>query len=144
MQQRVTGLTVPTLQGRVSLISPPALEVNMKLILTPAMLAAAYCYLAETEPLRRWNLPDAEDILFKVGRTKKEYGCCEQVGKKFIITVSTKMHGATDTLMRTMAHEMIHVYQMHHRMRQTSDHDASWQNLAKKVCVHHGFDPKPF
>jgi hypothetical protein len=116
----------------------------MKLVLHADMLRAAYNYLAETDPFRRWNLPEGEEIKFRVGQIKREYGCCHQDGKQFTIVLSAKMHGTTATVMCTMAHEMIHVYQMHHRMKQTSDHDASFQRLAKKVCEYHGFDPKPF
>jgi hypothetical protein len=116
----------------------------MQLVLTIDILRAAYGYLDKTPPFDHWNLPDAEDIVFHVGQTKLDYACCYMEKNKLHITLSAKMHGTTDTLMRSMAHEMIHVYQMHHRMRQTSDHDASWQKLAKRVCKYHGFDPKPF
>ena len=116
----------------------------MRLILSPAILQAAYAYLSETAPFNKWNLPDAEDVIFRVGYHRTTYGCCIRYRKKLKVTISSRLHKTTAKVMETMAHEMIHVYQMHHRMKIKSNHDASWQRLAKVVCEHHGFDPGPF
>ena len=116
----------------------------MKLTLNPEILHAAYAYLAETQPFSRWNMPPAEDIRFRVSRARALYGCCEYEAGKICIRISDAMHGTTDTLIRTMAHEMVHVYHFSTGMDTKNEHNPAWWKLAKKVCAIHGFDPKAF
>jgi predicted SprT family Zn-dependent metalloprotease len=116
----------------------------MKLTVTVAIARAAYAYLAETPPFNTWNLPNEEDVIFTIKRGKDFYGRCSRIDKKIAIEISSGLHGTTDTLMRTMAHEMIHVFEFHHKLKKTSEHGRGFQRLAQSVCETHGFDPKNF
>ena len=51
---------------------------------------------------------------------------------------------ATDwqTLVETMAHEMIHLHQC--RAGRAVDHDAEWQRLATRVCREFGWKREGF
>lgn len=117
----------------------------MKLVITPQNLAAAYDYLSETKPFVGWNLPPSEDIKFKVVRTRPKFAeAFHMKDGSIVIEFSQPMTRTTDTLMRTMAHEMIHVYEYYHRIKTASDHGASFMKMAEQVCAVHGFDPTVF
>jgi hypothetical protein len=122
--------------------------------LTPDVLRAAYNYLSETEPFNKWNMPDAEDIVFKVvnkgARNNRMQGCVHTTihsGDRceFVIDISERHHYHTVSLMLTMAHEMIHVHQRHNCInRGKNSHDAAFKKYALEVCAAHGFDPGQF
>lgn len=119
------------------------------MVLTPDILRAAYNYLSETEPFVGWNLPDGEDIKFKVTHRKKAQGCthCVVYGDKcdFVIEISDPHHDHTASLMLTMAHEMVHVHQRHNCInRAKASHGTDFLQLAQEVCTVHGFDPGQF
>jgi hypothetical protein len=119
----------------------------MTLPITPETMAAAYDYLATTPPFSGWNLPDSEDVLFKLSRRLREYGRYQWNGSRPTITASVKSIAYTSTLMRFMSHEMIHLY-----LEKTGwespggedTHNAAFRRFAVQVCKYHGFDPKAF
>lgn len=114
--------------------------------LTPEILRGAYAYLVETPPFCEWNLPDAEDVTFTVTGTRNPYGLCRTTGTEwgkhtFEIKISGVAHTQTDTLLVTMAHEMVHVHQRHNCInRSKRSHGADFKALAAEVCAAHGFD----
>lgn len=120
--------------------------------LTPDILRAAYAYLAETEPFVGWNLPDAEDVVFKVTNKTRVHGECHTMEHglrtcrfSFAIDISQPKHLYTASLMMTMAHEMVHVHQRHSCINLTKKaHGKDFRALAKEVCDAHGFDPGQF
>jgi hypothetical protein len=118
--------------------------------LTKDVLRAAYAYLAETEPFVGWNLPDAEDVEFKVTQKSRVQGEMHTyvVGDnafKFRIDVSDIKHNHTFSLMMTMAHEMVHVHQRRNCINLTAKaHGQDFMVLAAEVCAAHGFDPGQF
>lgn len=120
----------------------------MTLPLTPETLAAAYDYLRTTPPFSKWNLPEAEDVLFKVARTRHKQGWYQWDGKRHTITASTGRISHSLTLMALMAHEMIHLHLeeigMESRAGSNDTHNAAFRVLAARVCKFHGFDPKAF
>jgi len=114
----------------------------MILSLSPDVLRSAYAYLAETDPFRRWNLPDSDDILFKITRSKVLCGYHDDGkpdSRKLIIAVSSHFNKTTMALMMTMAHEMAHVHQFKH-FKHESEHGPGWKKLADQICRAHGFD----
>lgn len=114
----------------------------MTLKLTPDLLRAAYDLLGETEPFKRWNLPDSDEIRFRVYRSG-DYGLFQTDGPDMTISASERMIGHLGTLLSTIAHEKIHVYQ--HVTGMPMDHGAGFKKLAAEVCRHHrDFDPKNF
>jgi SprT-like family len=111
----------------------------MTLPLTPDVLRAAYGYLAETDPFHRWNLPDPEDVIFRVTRNRSLCGYHDEGKRKPIIAVSSVFVKTTTALMTTMAHEMCHVHQFKH-FRSESEHGPGWEKLADEARRRHGFD----
>lgn len=114
----------------------------MTLALTPATLEAAYEYLRTTLPFRRWKLPHADEVEFHVIHKRGMFADCETAGEKHTIRISTVKVGRTQTLIETMAHEMVHVRL--DRQGVKAHHGADFQRCAAQVCRHHGFDPKTF
>jgi hypothetical protein len=120
----------------------------MTLPLTVEMLAAAYGFLKETPPFNKLNLPETEEVGFKVARTRYKQGWYQWDGNKHTITGSVGRVAYTTTLMTLMAHEMIHLYlednDMESKRGSNDTHNAAFRILAAKVCKIHGFDPKSF
>ncbi len=82
------------------------------LALDEAVLARAFDYLRSTEPFRRWGLPEASAIRFKVARSRLWYGQCFHDGKAYGVDISAALVSHSNTLLSVMAHEMIHLRQM--------------------------------
>lgn len=120
----------------------------MTLPLNPETLAAAYDFLKVTPPFDQWNLPDSEEVGFKLSRNRKVLGHYQWDGKRHNITASVISIGHSWTLMRFMAHEMIHLHleatDMESRRGGSDTHNAPFRKYAAQVCKHHGFDPKSF
>lgn len=117
----------------------------MTLHITPEILQHAYDYLRSTPPFRSWNMPEAEDVLFKVGRSHDTRGVYRLVDGKHTITISQRCIGRTSSLMEILAHEMIHLHEEATGMcRPGVEHTAAFHKIAARVCRIHGFDPKLF
>lgn len=116
----------------------------MTLPLTPESLRAAYDFLSTTPPFKRWNLPDSDDVIFRVMRTRHEHGEYRWINGRHRISVSAAKHGYAPILLETMAHEMIHLYTECHDIKDSSHHGPVFRRLAARVCRWHGFDPKRF
>lgn len=120
----------------------------MTLPLTKEMLSASYGYLKETPPFVKWNLPEPEEVEFKVSRRTNEFGRYQLVGGKHTISISAVAIGHTSTLMSVMSHEIIHLHleesDMESRSGSLNTHNAAFRILAAQVCKVHGFDPKAF
>lgn len=127
----------------------------MALNLSAAMLERAYDFLVVTPPFYTWGMPFADEVEFAVIRNENYLGffsvqrretafgylSLEEWGK---IEISDRCCGHTDTLLRAMAHEMIHLYQWHSGKDTRSKHNADFKRRAKRVCEAHGWDPKLF
>jgi len=116
----------------------------MTLPLTQDMLRAAYNYLDKTPPFNKWNLPDPDDVKFKVVRDRVNQGFHLFDNGKHTICVSGAQVGHTITLLGLMAHEMIHVHEQHSHACTKGEHSAAFRKWALEVCAFHGFDPKYF
>lgn len=117
----------------------------MSLPLHPEILQAAYDYFRTTRPFRQWNLPEGEDVKFKLIKDPANVGFYNTINGNHVIAVNPKYVGRTQSLMELMAHEMIH---MHQRLTKTetgnTEHNNAFVKLAERVCKYHGFDPKQF
>jgi Zn-dependent peptidase ImmA (M78 family) len=115
--------------------------------LTPDVLAKAYDFLRETKPFKAWKLPHSDIVGFKVDRRPGEYGHYGRYRRTAIhwIAINSKTVGQTQTLLFTMAHEMIHLRQGIHKT-ETSNcaHNAEFLKLSKRICAVHGWDLKAF
>lgn len=118
----------------------------MTLPLTADTLRAAYDYLNTTPPFNRWNLPDGEDVNFKVAKDPHNYAWHDKrKGKRHLLVVSQANVGHTQTLLESVAHEMIHVHEEHAGAGTRGvEHSRAFGKWAGQVCKIHGFDPKRF
>jgi len=127
---------------------PPSLEpVKHMLVLTPETLERAYDYLRSTKPFSSWNLPEPEDVTFKVIRDRSVHGWHRfqrLPGRKIkhTVAISRNTVGHTLTLFTSLAHEKCHMYEA--EMGLTPGHGPVFQKLSAQVCKFHGFDPKLF
>ncbi len=108
-------------------------------------LEATYELLRTTEPFKQWKLPHAEDISFRISRDKLNRGEFH-VDKKGIpwITANERYHSTLDELLRTVAHEMCHLFEHSWGSRSDVHHGATFNRLADKVCKCHSFDRGAF
>jgi hypothetical protein len=116
----------------------------MTVPLTRDTLAAAYDYLRSTPPFRSWNLPEPEEIVFRVAKTPGLYGWCDHKRGRHVIAVSRQAVGHTMTLFETMAHEMLHLHEARAGVRSRSEHGPAFKKWSARICKVHGFDPKRF
>ena len=120
----------------------------MSLRLTPDIIEGAYEFLRMTPPFRGWRLPPADEVEFVVARHRRYLGYHRGLRHKVNsheIGISDSCVGHTNTLLRTMAHEMIHQYQQRKRTETSNtEHNAQFHKLARQVCRYHGWDEKEF
>lgn len=120
----------------------------MALQLTPAVIAGAYEFLRLTPPFRAWKLPPAGEVEFVVCRHRMQLGYHRGIRRKVRsheIGISENCVGHTNTLLKTMAHEMIHQHQQRARTETSgAEHNAEFIRLARRVCRFHGWDEKEF
>ncbi len=116
----------------------------MPITLTSETLIAAYDLLELTEPFCRWNLPPSDSVKFEITPKKDRHGECDVVGPDVYIRISPHYVGRMDSLIITMAHEMIHLYMYHSQITEPNPHGPGYRKLAALVCREHGFDPKLF
>ena len=116
----------------------------MTIPLTKEMLAAAYEFVRATPPFNKWNLPEPEDITFKITKSAKNYGHYSDAKRRHTIAISEKLNGYASSIIEVMAHEMLHVHEKRAGMWGRSEHSEAFKKLAAQVCKIHGFDPKRF
>jgi hypothetical protein len=120
----------------------------MGMSLTPDIIEASYEFLRTTPPFRKWQLPHADEVTFVVSRHKNHIGYHRGTRRKVNsheIGISEACVGHTNTLLRTMAHEMIHQHQQRQRTdTPNAEHNAEFGRLARIVCRYHGWDEKEF
>ena len=111
----------------------------MKLV-TRSTCIAVYELLIQLPPIKAWNLPPSKDIIFSVRHLPDFYGEYEPDPHK--ITISSAKHAHLDTIIRTMAHEMIHLYLFTRKDPLWDKHTKTFLDAAAKVSHVLGFDPK--
>lgn len=121
--------------------------------LTPDLLASAYSMLRETAPFDGWDLPDADDVRFRVLKTTRLYGDAvatlrgrTRVAENWQIRLSEGKHSRLSGVLETMAHEMVHVHLREIGCHSDSSHHGpAFQACAKQVTdAHPEFDPVIF
>lgn len=112
--------------------------------ITEDLLRAVYEMLCLTAPFNRWNLPDGDDVVFKVIKDRRVYGWYVYENGIHKIAISESKNGHLNTITSTVAHELIHLHQKHSCMETAAEHNAAFYKLAKKVCEIHGWDPALF
>lgn len=110
----------------------------MQAPLTPERLAATYDYLRVWPPFSRWGLPDSDAIIFRTTERRDCFG--EITYEPLTIMASTALHWQVEPLMKTMAHEMLHLRQHLARTENRSQHNAEFKRIAKAICKRYGWD----
>lgn len=119
----------------------------MPLPLSAEMLETCYEFLKTTPPFCRWNLPEGEDVKFRVGKQAAKFAEYQWDGKQHSVAMSGAAIGHTTTLIEALAHEMIHMHLEERGWESRGSHathNAAFRKFAAQVCKHHGFDPKAF
>jgi len=116
----------------------------MPIALDPEMLALAYDYLCSQAPFNKWNLPPSDEVKFLVIRKRDRYAHFQIKDGIPHIAVSSRMVGRHETLISTMAHEILHFHMHLAGFKEAGDHGAAFQKLANRVCKIHEFDRLTF
>ena len=114
----------------------------MPISLNAEMLAHCYDMLAATPAMSRMNLPPSEDVKFRVIRKKDRFAHHEVIGGVHHIAISSKLVGTFETLVPSMAHEMLHIFQDMTGMPR--DDGPGFQKMADKICRELAFDRLTF
>ncbi len=115
----------------------------MSLPLTPRRLAAAYDYLRTWPPLSQCSLPPSSEVEFHVTRSVRAYGHYTQPDDH-AIHVSEVSNGLSDTILRTVAHEMVHQVLRIKGDPKFWQHGANFKSLAARICKCAGWDVRAF
>ena len=117
----------------------------MTIPLNADVLRAAYDFLCVTPPFCRWNLPSGEDVEFRVIKDAATAGWFNVIAGRNVIALSQANIGHTGTMLRVLAHEMLHLHQTRTGMASVRrPHNAAFHKLAAGICRLHGFDPLDF
>ena len=114
----------------------------MSLPLDVDVLRSCYNFIISTKPFIDFNLPDGDDITFKIVKSKRYCGWHEQVGGEDIIAISDRFPGPTQELLKTMAHEVLHLIQT--QLDMPRGHGKVFKEWAKQICEVHGCDVREF
>lgn len=112
--------------------------------LTVELLQATYDMLCHAEPFSKWNLPSGEDITFKILKTRQWHADHVKRKGRNIIRVSRSNVVGVNGLVKTMAHEMVHLYLTHNRMHGRQHHGLAFQKIAGIVCKSLWIEPSEF
>lgn len=109
--------------------------------ITPDMMEGAYNLLLTMPPFRGLKFPPAGEIIFHVTAHPDRRGDYHKDKQgRHVIRISCKCVKHYDTLIRTMAHEMCHLYEVKFCPRQDVEHSSIFNRLADRVCKIHPFD----
>lgn len=119
--------------------------VAVGMMLTPKRLAAVYDMLRAFPPFNRWKLPESSEVKFHLAKTKKWDADWWIVGERHNIRISQNRAGHLNTVICSMAHEMIHAHQRAAKTETPNTaHNAEFLRLADAVAKRYGWDPKSF
>ena len=112
---------------------------------TPETLAAAWDFLRTVEPVKDWKLPPAEQVEFRVTKDRNNLGAhtTYKWTKEHIIYISASCVSHCDTLLRVLAHEMVHAAMAEAGNNPTA-HNRAYLERAIALCFNMGWDPKAF
>lgn len=92
--------------------------------------------------IKTWKLPGSNKIKFVVRADKDCYGWYEP--NPDTIGVSTAKCSHIDTIIKTVGHEMIHLYLYKKHSKQWGDHEGIFKVLAERIANVLGYEPKDF
>jgi uncharacterized protein YjaZ len=102
-------------------------------------LEAMYLMLCQMKPFKSWSLPNTAEINFVVTDEEDAYGTYVYDDDIHIITISRAKCSHFETILKTLAHEMIHMKR--YKNKAWDQHDVTFRRYAKAVADEFGFDP---
>ena len=111
--------------------------------LNPINLREIYEMLHTCEPFSKWNLPLADEVKFEVIVDDQVMGTYLYDDGEYAhtIQISAARCSHLDTVIRTMAHEMIHASRHDTVTDAWLKHDATFRRRAHLISKELGFDP---
>jgi hypothetical protein len=108
---------------------------------TPKIMASIYIMLCNCKPFDRWKLPYPEEIKFVVTNDEDALGTYifDEEIDMHVITISKAKCGHLDTLIKTLAHEVIHMTRG--KTSKYGAHDDYFKRKASSIALELGFDP---
>jgi len=116
-------------------------------MLTPKRLAAVYECLRQYPPFNRYSLPPASGVEFGLVRKNDRSGDYIYFIRNLdshLIRVNPDWNGHFDSVVMTMAHEMLHLHQRVRRLDSRTEHNADFRAKARRICTRFGWDFKRF
>ena len=110
--------------------------------ITPASCRAIYEMLVQVYPFKKLNMPPSIEVIFKVNDDPTCYGQYEP--DPHTITLSRSKLGHLDNVIKTMAHEMVHLKLYQAKSKSWNTHDKNFEKYAVLVSEEFGFDAKEF
>jgi hypothetical protein len=111
--------------------------------ITPKIIENIYAMLYCCEPFSAWGLPLPEEIKFIVNSDPETMGTYlydDGESHAHTITISDARCGHLDTVIRTMAHEMIHMSFYRRQGYKWAHHGKEFRTRCH-MCKELGFDP---
>lgn len=107
---------------------------------TSTTLRSIYLMLCDLRPFCNWSLPIAEEIIFVASNDTDAMGTYiyDDTKEKHVLTVSKAKNGHLETVIKTMAHEMIHMKRGN--TSKWDKHDAVFRRYAHQISKELGFD----
>jgi hypothetical protein len=115
----------------------------MSFPLRPEHLAIIYDMLRAMPPFKGWKLPESDSVVFKTPMRKDVSGEYNDT-LPHTITVSSARHSHFNSILLTLAHEMVHMADNVAGESCKSQHSAAFNKKAKKVCKLFGWDERNF
>lgn len=112
--------------------------------LTPERVAAVYDCLRAFRPFSRWNLPESDEIEFRVGVQEDAFAHYWRENGQHAFEVSMLLVKDWQMLVETVAHEMIHLHQALRKTETKAEHNREWHRFADQVCAAFKFDRDKF
>ena len=114
----------------------------MAILVTPEIIRAAYDMLVLIPPFNTWGLPPSSEVKFDVSKSRAIYG--DYRSAPHLIRVSATTVGTIEPVIRTVAHEIIHLKQNIDGTETRAMHNKVFKTLAADVCRAFTWDEKGF
>jgi hypothetical protein len=106
---------------------------------TSKTLEAMYILLCQMKPFNGWSLPNTAEINFVINSEDDCYGSYVYDDDVHIITISKAKCAHFETILKTLAHEIVHMKRF--KTKDWDKHDAVFRRYAKQIADEFGFDP---
>lgn len=109
-------------------------------LITDQTIKATYTFLRKMPPFNKWKLPPANKIKFKADHKLSLLG--EMHMKPFKMVIGSKHQEHFETILTTVAHEMIHLALYLEGVPSYNMHIRKFKEKAHEVGTLYGFDRK--